>query len=114
MEGGLDFSYVARDCGSFRETKTGSVRWQKSLLAMLFVLSSMEKLTVSQGRPHPWESLSTNWMALTGAGWRHCLDGIKAEPDDICIFEHLRGSACHHMALLITSLQDWAFSQMHV
>lgn len=47
-------------------------------------------------------------------GWMETLDGIKAEPDDICIFEHLRGSACHHMALLIMSLQDWAFFQMHM
>lgn len=59
--------YVARDRGHFRETEIGSVRWRENLLAMLLVLGSVEKLMESQS-PHPWESLSRNWMVLTGAG----------------------------------------------
>lgn len=59
MEVGLDF-YVARDGGSFRETETGSVRWRKNLLAILFVLSSMEKLTVSQGQSLPMGEFEQN------------------------------------------------------
>lgn len=67
LEAGLDFLYVARDRGHFRETETGSVRWRENLLAMFLVLGSVEKLMESQS-PHPWESLSRNWMVLTGAG----------------------------------------------
>lgn len=49
------------------KTEMRSVRWRKKLQTVLLVLGSMEKLTRSQGSPHPQESLSRNWTALSEA-----------------------------------------------
>lgn len=67
LEVGLDFSCVARDCGSFRETETGSVRWRKKLGAVLWVLGLSAKVDEELGKTLPRESLSSNWMILCGA-----------------------------------------------
>lgn len=67
LEVGLDFSCVARDFGSFRETETGSARWRKKLGAVLWVLGLSGKVDEELGQTLPRESLSSNWMILCGA-----------------------------------------------
>ena len=60
LEEGLEFSCVARDCGSFRETETGLARWRKKLQAMFLVLGLSGKVDEEVGQILPWESLSRN------------------------------------------------------
>lgn len=91
LEGGLDFSPVASDCGRFRETETGSGRWKKNLPALLLVLGSVEKLTVSQGQSTPKGEFAQKpddpkWGQMR----KQCLDQITGKLDDVCISEHVR------------------------
>ena len=77
---GLDFSSVAGDCRRFRETGTGLGRWRKNLPALLLVLGSMEKLTVSQGQSAP---RGESEQKLDDPKWgqmrKQCLDQITGK-----------------------------------